>query len=77
VSQAGIDTSELVCAGEFSTQDSISEGEMHTIPEVSTRAVPEAETSFVVSLMAVICGLGLIVFLCMATAGLDMSAGFF
>lgn len=50
---------------------------MHTIPEVSTRAVPEAETSFVVSLMAVICGLGLIVFLCMATAGLDMSAGFF
>ena len=48
---------------------------MHTIPELSTRAVPEPR--FVVNLMAVICGLGLVVFLCMATAGLDMSAGFF
>jgi hypothetical protein len=50
---------------------------MHTTPEVSTRAVPEADNSFVLNLMAVICGLGLVVFLCMATAGLDMSVGFF
>jgi hypothetical protein len=55
---------------------------MHTIPEVSTRAVPEAETNLaatnlIVNLMAVICGLGLVAFVCMATSGLDMSAGFF
>jgi hypothetical protein len=57
--------------------DQISEGEMHTIPEVSTRAVPEAGTNLIVNLMAVICGLGLVAFVCMATSGLDMSAGFF
>jgi hypothetical protein len=50
---------------------------MYTTPEVSTRAVAEPETSFVLNLMAMICGLGLVVFLCMATSGLDMSAGFF
>jgi hypothetical protein len=50
---------------------------MHTIPEVSTRAVPEAGTNLIVNLMAVICGLGLVAFVCMATSGLDMSAGFF
>jgi hypothetical protein len=50
---------------------------MYTIPEVSKGAVPEAESHFVGNLMAVICGLGLVVLLCMATSGLDMSAGFF
>jgi hypothetical protein len=50
---------------------------MYTTPEVSTRVVPEAETNLIVNLTAVICGLGLVAFVCMATSGLDMSAGFF
>ena len=50
---------------------------MYTTPEVSTRAVSEAESNFVLNLLAVICGLGLVAFVCMATSGLDMSAGFF
>ena len=50
---------------------------MYTTPEVSARVVPEAETNLIVTLTAVICGLGLVAFVCMATSGLDMSAGFF
>ena len=50
---------------------------MHTLPDVSTPAVREAETNLIVNLIAVICGLGLVAFVCMATSGLDMSAGFF
>ena len=53
------------------------EGVMHAIPEVSTRAVPETKVNFTLNLIAIICGLGVVVFVCLATSGLDMSAGFF
>ncbi len=50
---------------------------MNIVSEVSTPAVPEAEGNFAMQVVAIICGLGIVVFLCMATSGLDMSVGFF
>jgi len=50
---------------------------MNTIPEVSTPAVPEAEANLAMNVVAMICGLGIVVLVCMATSGLDMSVGFF
>ena len=50
---------------------------MHTIPEVPARAVCEPEANFVMNVVAMICGVGVIAFIWVATAGLDMSAGFF
>jgi hypothetical protein len=50
---------------------------MHAIPEVSTPAVPETRTNFALTLIAMICGLGIVVFVCLATSELDKSAGFF
>jgi hypothetical protein len=43
----------------------------------STRAVSEAQTNYIRNAIAVICGLGVLVFVCLATDGLDMSVGFF
>lgn len=53
------------------------EGDMNAIAEVSTPAVSEAQTNYVRNAIAVICGLGVLVFVCLATDGLDMSVGFF
>jgi hypothetical protein len=50
---------------------------MNAIPEVTTRAVPETLINYALILIAMICGLGVVVFVCLATSGLDMSAGFF
>jgi hypothetical protein len=50
---------------------------MSAIPEVTTRAVPETQINYALTLIAVICGLGVVVSVCMATSGLDMSVGFF
>jgi uncharacterized membrane protein HdeD (DUF308 family) len=51
---------------------------MNSVAEVSTKAVPETQTSVTaVNVIAIICGLVVVVFVCMATSGLDMSAGFF
>jgi hypothetical protein len=50
---------------------------MNAIPEVLTRHVPETPTNYIMNVLAVICGLGLVVAVCVATNGLDMSAGFF
>jgi hypothetical protein len=50
---------------------------MHTLPEAPAPAVPDVETSFIVNIAAIVCGLGLIVFVCFATSGLDMSPGLF
>ena len=49
--------------------------EVNSTPEVLTPAVPETQT--ILNLLAVICGLGVVVFVCQATSGLDMSLGFF
>jgi uncharacterized membrane protein HdeD (DUF308 family) len=51
---------------------------MDAISEVSTRAVPERRTYvYAQNVIAIICGLGVVVFVCLATHGLDMSVGFF
>jgi hypothetical protein len=50
---------------------------MNAIPEVTTRAVPETHINYALNLIAIICGLGVVVFVCLATSGLDMSVGFF
>jgi hypothetical protein len=51
---------------------------MKPISELSTPAVSEAGTNVYASnLIAMICGLGVVVFVCLATSGLDMSVGFF
>jgi hypothetical protein len=50
---------------------------MSAIPEVTTRAAPETQINYAPNLIAMICGLGVVVFVCLATSGLDMSVGFF
>jgi hypothetical protein len=56
----------------------ILEGDMKAISEVSTPAVSETQTNvYALNVIAVICGLGVVVFACLATSGLDMSVGFF
>ena len=40
-------------------------------------AAPSPANKALVNAVAVMCGLALVVFVCMATSGLDMSAGFF
>jgi hypothetical protein len=50
---------------------------MNAISDVSTPAVSEAQTNYIRNAIAVICGLGVLVLMCMATDGLDMSVGFF
>jgi hypothetical protein len=53
------------------------EGDMSAISEVSTQVVSQAQTNYIMNAIAVICGLGVVVLLCLATDGLDMSVGFF
>ncbi|SHH69649.1 hypothetical protein [Bradyrhizobium erythrophlei] len=53
---------------------------MKAISEVSTPAVSETQTNvnvYALNVIAIICGLGVVVFACLATSGLDMSVGFF
>jgi hypothetical protein len=50
---------------------------MQAVPEVPAQAVAETRANFVLDLIAIVCGLAVVVFLCMATYGLDTSAGFF
>jgi hypothetical protein len=54
------------------------EANMNSIAEISKQAARETLTSVSArDVLAVICGLGLVVLICMATSGLDMSVGFF
>jgi hypothetical protein len=51
---------------------------MNSITDISRQAAPETLTGVRArDVLAVICGLGLVVLICMATYGLDMSVGFF
>ena len=40
-------------------------------------AVPETPTNYILNMIAVICGLGVVIAVCVATSGLDTSVGFF
>jgi hypothetical protein len=50
---------------------------MNTAANISAQVIPAAANNLIVNAIAVVCGLGLVVFACMATSGLDMSVGFF
>ena len=50
---------------------------MNAISEVLTQAARETPTNYVMHAVALICGLGVVVAVCVATSGLDMSVGFF
>jgi hypothetical protein len=50
---------------------------MNSAANIPAQVIPSAANNLIVNAMAVICGLGLVVFACMATSGLDMSVGFF
>jgi hypothetical protein len=50
---------------------------MQTTENIPSEPVTASATNFVVNAMAVACGLGVLVLICMATSGLDMSVGFF
>ena len=74
--QSSINTLKLVCTDRPSVGSTL-EGDMNAIPEITTRAVPETQIDYALNLIAMICGLGVVVFVCLATSGLDMSVGFF
>ncbi|MGD0848514.1 hypothetical protein [Bradyrhizobium sp.] len=48
---------------------------MNAIPEVLAPA--EVQANYILNVIAVSFGLGVVVFVCVATSGLDMSIGFF
>ena len=50
---------------------------MDAIPEVITQAVPETPSNTILNVIAIICGLAVVMVAGVATSGLDMSAGFF
>jgi hypothetical protein len=50
---------------------------MQSIPEVPAQAIPATQANFILDLIAIVCGLGVVALLCSATYGLDMSVGFF
>jgi hypothetical protein len=50
---------------------------MNAIPEVFTPALPETQIDFDGNVIAMICGLVVVVCVCLASSGLDMSVGFF
>jgi hypothetical protein len=50
---------------------------MDSATRISAEPAPAAANNVVVNVLAVMCGLALVIFSCVATNGLDMSAGFF
>jgi hypothetical protein len=72
-----INSLKLVCTGSPLLRGSTLEGDMKAIPEVFTPAVPETQINYAMNVIAIICGLGIVVCVFLATSGLDMSVGFF
>jgi len=50
---------------------------MHSSSDIPTSADSQTETSFIVNLAAIVCGLVLVVAACLASSGLDLSPGLF
>ena len=50
---------------------------MDSVSKMSAEDMATSTSSVMVTAMAIACGLALVVFVCVATPGLDMSAGFF
>jgi hypothetical protein len=55
----------------------IFEDDMHSSSDIPTSADSQTETSFIVNLAAIVCGLVLVVAACLASSGLDLSPGLF
>jgi hypothetical protein len=76
VAQACIKSSQLACPPGIRCKF-LTGGKMDTVTKIATETVPSAANNLIASVIAVMCGLGLVVFACAATNGLDMSPGFF
>jgi len=50
---------------------------MQTVEKMPGEAVGTSFNKSIVNAMAVVCGMGVLVLICMATSGLDMSVGLF
>jgi hypothetical protein len=50
---------------------------MNNVTKIAAEDVSVARNNLMINVLAVMCGLGIVVFACMATSGLDMSAGLF
>jgi hypothetical protein len=50
---------------------------MQSVKKMPAEAIGASANKFVVNAMAVTCGAAVLVLICMATSGLDMSVGFF
>lgn len=50
---------------------------MDSVTKVSAETVPASTHVLLMHATAVVCGLGLVIFACIATEGLDISYGFF
>ena len=50
---------------------------MQIVEKLPGETVGASINKFIVNALAVMCGMGVLVLVCMATSGLDMSAGFF
>jgi hypothetical protein len=50
---------------------------MQIIEKIPGKTVDASINKFTVNALAVMCGMAVLVLVCMATSGLDMSAGFF
>ncbi len=50
---------------------------MDNVTKMSAEVIATSTGNVMVTAMAIVCGLALVVFVCVATPGLDLSAGFF
>jgi len=50
---------------------------MQIVDKMPGETADASINKFIVNALAVMCGMGVLVLVCMATSGLDMSAGFF
>ena len=50
---------------------------MDSVTKISAQPAPSTANNVIINVMAVICGLAVLVFACMTTSGLDLSSGFF
>lgn len=50
---------------------------MDSVRKASPEAASADANILIINVMAVMCGLALVIFACVATSGLDMSPGFF
>lgn len=50
---------------------------MQAILEAPAQATPETQANFALDLVAIVCGVGVVMLVCLATYGSHMNVGFF